>query len=57
MAGFPDMATRAFVWQLYGTLGLPVLGLCDWNPFGIAILLTYKLGSRERSEEGSQFGA
>ena len=26
-------------------LKLPVLGICDWNPFGVALLMTYILGS------------
>lgn len=43
--GFPDLATRAFVNLLSNALGIPVLGLCDCNPFGLSIMLTYKLGS------------
>ncbi|KAF0692654.1 Aste57867_16293 [Aphanomyces stellatus] len=43
--GFPDLATRCFVRKLSDCLGIPVLGLCDCNPFGLSILLTYKLGS------------
>ena len=33
--GFPDLATRAFVRKLSDLLKLPVLGLADWNPFGL----------------------
>ena len=40
--GFPDFATRAFVRQLHERLRLPVLGLADLNPFGIAILACYR---------------
>jgi hypothetical protein len=43
--GFPDLATRMFTKRLADELKLPVIGLCDWNPFGIALLLTYKFGS------------
>jgi DNA topoisomerase VI subunit A len=48
--GFPDHATRAFLGQLVADSAaasptrtpLPVYGLCDSNPFGLAILLTYR---------------
>ena len=43
--GFPDIATRRFVQALARQLGLPVLGLADYNPFGLAILLVYAHGS------------
>ena len=42
---FPDLATRALTHFLSVTLRLPVLGLCDWNPYGMALLMTYILGS------------
>jgi meiotic recombination protein SPO11 len=44
--GFPDLATRAFLFHLHRQLRLPVFGLCDWNPFGAAILRCYRDGSR-----------
>ena len=43
--GFPDLATRALTHFLSVTLHLPVLGICDWNPYGMALLMTYILGS------------
>ncbi|XP_074572139.1 meiotic recombination protein SPO11-2-like [Curcuma longa] len=44
--GYPDIATRFFVHRLNQTFPLlPILGLVDWNPAGLAILCTYKFGS------------
>ena len=43
--GYPDLATRAMVHQLSKRFNLPCFGLADCNPFGLALLLTYKLGS------------
>lgn len=43
--GFPDLATRGMVYQVSSKFNLPVLGIADCNPFGLALLLTYKLGS------------
>jgi DNA topoisomerase VI subunit A len=48
--GFPDLATRAFVYRLHTALRLPVLGLSDWNPFGLAIMACYRNGSRSMPE-------
>ena len=48
--GFPDLATRAFVYRLHKSLRLPVLGLSDWNPFGMAIMLCYRNGSKSMPE-------
>jgi DNA topoisomerase VI subunit A len=31
---------------------LPVIGLCDYNPFGAALLMTYKVGSKTMALEG-----
>jgi len=44
--GMPDMATRAFVHHLHSKLRLPVLVLCDANPYGLGILLCYANGSK-----------
>jgi meiotic recombination protein SPO11 len=44
--GMPDMATRAFVHHLHAKLRLPVLVLCDANPYGLGILLCYANGSK-----------
>lgn len=44
--GFPDIATRALVYNLYHALNkIPVIGICDCNPFGISVLMTYISGS------------
>ncbi|KAL3942725.1 MAG: hypothetical protein SGBAC_003132 [Bacillariaceae sp.] len=40
--GFPDMATRKWVRQMAITLQLPVYGLADCNPYGLAILHSYQ---------------
>ncbi|GMI20893.1 hypothetical protein TeGR_g6240 [Tetraparma gracilis] len=40
--GFPDLATRACVRQLSEQLGIPVLGLCDCNPYGLGVLMSYR---------------
>lgn len=38
--GFPDLATRALLWHLHRALPrLPIFGLSDWNPFGMAIMM------------------
>ena len=51
--GYPDIATRALVHRLkYRLPHLKVLGLCDFNPYGLALLLTYKFGSKNMSLEG-----
>lgn len=42
--GFPDLATRAFVFTLHQYLQIPVYGVCDCNPFGFSVLQTYELG-------------
>ncbi len=39
--GFPDVATRALVHTLHHLLEIPVYGLADCNPFGVAVLRTY----------------
>ncbi|KAK8818515.1 hypothetical protein WA577_003818 [Blastocystis sp. JDR] len=43
--GFPDFATRLLLHHLYTELHLPVFGLCDWNPYGMSLLMTYIVGS------------
>ncbi|KAK1945257.1 Meiotic recombination protein SPO11 [Phytophthora citrophthora] len=50
--GFPDLATSL----LSNALNIPVLGLCDCNPFGLSIMLTYKLGSARMPLESLQYG-
>ena len=39
--GNPDVATRALVYTLHRELGIPVVGLCDCDPFGVSLLSTY----------------
>jgi meiotic recombination protein SPO11 len=51
--GFPDMASRALVAKVAHTFPqLIVVGLCDYNPYGIALLLTYKFPSKSTAFEG-----
>ena len=39
--GYPDLATRALVSALHRELEIPVIGLCDCNPYGISVLAMY----------------
>ncbi|XP_022157159.1 meiotic recombination protein SPO11-2 isoform X2 [Momordica charantia] len=44
--GYPDIATRYFLHRISEEFpNLPILGLVDWNPAGLAILCTFKYGS------------
>lgn len=44
--GYPDIATRFFIHQLSQNFPeIPIFGLVDWNPAGLAILCTFKFGS------------
>ena len=44
--GQPDLASRAMLARLAALRPVaPVLGLVDWNPSGVLILTTYKLGA------------
>jgi meiotic recombination protein SPO11 len=40
--GFPDVATRQWVRQMAASLNIPVYGLADCNPYGIAVLNSYQ---------------
>lgn len=54
--GFPDIATRALVARVSRRFPhIKVFGLCDYNPYGLALLLTFKLGSRAKAFEGSEW--
>eukprot|EP00775_Hariotina_reticulata_P005622 gene5622-5861_t len=68
--GMPDIASRAFLAALVrasssqvsaGDGGgrrsalIPVLGLVDWNPAGVAILLSYKFGCAAMGLEAAQY--
>jgi meiotic recombination protein SPO11 len=45
--GYPDVATRALVSRLSKKLpDMIIIGVADYNPHGISLLLTYKFGSR-----------
>ena len=64
--GMPDLSTRAFCSHLLcsssssSTKSKPtmqVLGLCDWNPSGVAILAVYKNGSLSPSSASSSAAA
>jgi hypothetical protein len=44
--GVPDLATRAFVQKLHMKFEIPVLAMCDWNPFGLALLVSLGLVDR-----------
>ena len=43
--GYPPLSVRATVKTLSTQFSLPVLGLFDYNPHGVRILLTYRFGS------------
>lgn len=51
--GYPDVATRALVHRVKTRFPhIKVLGICDYNPHGLALLLTYKFGSLSMAFEG-----
>jgi len=57
-SGFPDIATRALVAKISAKVpSLQVLGVCDYNPYGLALLLTYRLLSKGTILEGQGFQA
>jgi meiotic recombination protein SPO11 len=37
--------------------GVPLLGLVDWNPSGVAILCTYKYGNQRMGLEAGRWAA
>ncbi|RMX70354.1 hypothetical protein DD238_000153 [Peronospora effusa] len=49
------ICARMFVSLLSRVFELPVFGLCDCNPFGLSIMLTYKLGSARMPLESLQY--
>ncbi|KAL3803728.1 hypothetical protein HJC23_003782 [Cyclotella cryptica] len=51
--GFPDLATRALVQTLHKELDLPVVGLCDSNPFGISVLALYHCAGDRMGVDGN----
>eukprot|EP00957_Ditylum_brightwellii_P089082 6783537-Ditylum_brightwellii.AAC.1 len=57
--GFPDLATCALVHTLHNELNLPILGLCDCNPYSKGVLQTYQVGNRTclgSCDGGKQYG-
>ncbi|RYP49153.1 hypothetical protein DL768_005087 [Monosporascus sp. mg162] len=51
--GYPDLATRRFLHLMHSSFPhIPFHALVDFDPDGIAIMRTYKLGSRGLSHEG-----
>ena len=53
--GFPDLATRACLFVLHRSLQLPVYGLCDCNPYGVSVLMTYFKGSKKLGIETDMY--
>ena len=53
--GYPPLSVRAVIKSLSVQLAIPVLGLFDYNPHGLQILLTYKLGSIRMGLEGHAY--
>jgi meiotic recombination protein SPO11 len=51
--GQPDVATRLFLKKLKATLGIPVLGLVDSDPYGLKILSVYMSGSKNMSYDSA----
>lgn len=49
--GYPSVATRVMVSRLAQELGVPVVGLADYNPHGLALLQTYRRGGIQTSLE------
>lgn len=43
--GYPDLSTREFVHLLSDMSDVPIYALVDFDPYGLDILATYKLGS------------
>lgn len=55
-AGMPDVATRAFITCILAACPqMQCLGLVDYNPSGIHILLNYKLGGQKSSREAVRY--
>jgi meiotic recombination protein SPO11 len=52
--GFPDLATRRFLSILHTAQPeLELFALVDFDPHGVAIMRTYKYGSRRLGHEGN----
>ncbi|KAI3468685.1 hypothetical protein Pfo_025348 [Paulownia fortunei] len=56
--GYPDIGTRLLLHRMSREFPvLPILGLVDWNPAGLAILCTFKFGSIAMGLEAYRYGA
>lgn len=53
--GYPDLATRACVSHLSRSLSIPVLGVCDCNPHGMGVLVSYKKGNTRNVRDGKGY--
>lgn len=53
--GYPPLSVRAVLKQLSDQLSIPILGLFDYNPHGVRILLTYKYGSTRMGMEAHSY--
>ena len=54
--GQPDLASRAFLARLSALLPhAPVLAVVDWNPSGVLILATYRVGSLRMGLEAGRY--
>ncbi|XAR70250.1 DNA topoisomerase (ATP-hydrolyzing) [Bertholletia excelsa] len=54
--GYPDIATRFLLHRISRTFpNLPIFGLVDWNPAGLAILCTFKFGSIQMGLEAFRY--
>ena len=54
--GVPDIATRDLLHKLACEFPeAPVLGFCDYNPFGLQLMLVYAHGSRTGATEGYHY--
>eukprot|EP00850_Spirogloea_muscicola_P014512 SM000105S13857 [mRNA] locus=s105:164962:167580:+ [translate_table: standard] len=55
--GFPDLATRVFLFQLHKAFPhLPIMALVDWNPAGIHIICNYAIGGSKGNLESPRYG-
>lgn len=53
--GYPPLSVRSVVKRLSDQLQVPLLGLFDYNPHGVRILLTYKHGSTRMGMEAHSY--
>jgi len=54
--GYPDVPTRACVSRIVSTFpDIIAVGICDYNSYGLAVLLTYRLPTKAMRFEGEGF--